>query len=44
VPQAQTDEPVPLLLGQETARLTEDLLVLAAVRAGLDRRQRASAA
>jgi hypothetical protein len=30
------DEPVPLLLGQETARLTEDLLVLAAVRAGLD--------
>jgi hypothetical protein len=32
------DEPVPLLLGQETARLTEDLLVLAAVRAGLDAR------
>src|SRR4051795_4016063 len=30
------DEPVPLLLAQETARLTEDLLVLAAVRAGLD--------
>src|SRR3954465_10737981 len=30
------DEPVPLLLAQETARLTEDLLVLAAVRAGLN--------
>src|SRR3954470_6781039 len=30
------DEPVPLLLAQETARLTEDLLVLAAVRARLN--------
>src|SRR3954454_11312577 len=33
---AAADEPVPLLLAQETARLTEDLLVLAAVRAGLN--------
>jgi hypothetical protein len=30
------DEPVPLLLGEQTARVTADLLVLAAVRAGLD--------
>jgi hypothetical protein len=33
---AAADEPVPLLLGEQTARLTADLLVLAAVRAGLD--------
>jgi hypothetical protein len=30
------DEPVPLLLGQQTAQVTADLLVLAAVRGGLD--------
>jgi hypothetical protein len=30
------DEPVPLLLGRQTAQVTADLLVLAAVRGGLD--------
>src|SRR4051794_12655496 len=30
------DETIPLLLGEQTARLTADLLALAAVRAGLD--------
>jgi hypothetical protein len=32
------DEPIPLLLGQQTAQVTADLLVLAAVRGGLDAR------
>jgi hypothetical protein len=38
------DEPLPLLLGQQTAQLTTDLLILAAVQAGLDMRDHDAAA
>ena len=38
------DEPMPLLLGQQTAQLTADLLTFAAARSGLDPTDRGAAA